>query len=492
MISNILLLLAIGMALYVFEIFPFNPGGPIVPPEQHGVSRNGEDTTNPEELPDFLQEGVTRTKTYDEHMTRGNLLVQNGYNALAVAEFEAAADQAPTNPSPLIAIGKIHLDSGDTIKAKLSFEEALKLNPSNLEATIYLGKTLIQDREVAEAKILFDGISVHNQLSKFYQAMTHAYVGDHEGAKTAFRESINIGGDQNITAGAQNFLSAYDEFDANQGGPAVHLYTLLARSYDQVGEYEMAIPVLFEVIREKKDYRDAWIILGHSYLSTQKYQDAVEALEEARKLDPQKPETLFFLGLGYFGLEDYEQAAAFLELAKSNGFQPQVQVDQKLAEIYLILEDYEAATDKYEEVLSLNSQEINYFIKPMWVYIEKLNQPEKAVTLANLALQTHPDQAMSYNLLGWAKIATGDLVEAKQDLEKAASLDPELDAVYLNFGTLYQRRGDNQTALAFYKKAYELGGGNSISTAAADMYNKLIGNSDQFDYSSLKVDLLSQ
>lgn len=491
--SNILLLLAIGMALYVFEVFPFNPGGPIVPPQQQGVPRNGSDTTNPDELPDFLQEnGVTRTKTYDEHMNRGNLLVQNGYNALAVAEFEAAADQAPTNPSPLIAIGKINLQAGDTIKAKLSFEEALKLSPSNLEATTYLGRTLIQEREVEQAKALFDGISVHNQLSKFYQGMTHAYVGDHEGAKSAFREAINIGGDQSISDGAQNFLRAYDEYDANQGGPAVHLYTLLARSYDQVGEYEMAIPILFEVIREKKDYRDAWIILGHSYLNTQKYQDAVEALDEARKLDPQKSETMFFLGLAYFGLEDYDNAAAFLELAKANGFQPQVQIDQKLAEIYLILEDYDAATDRYEEVLSLNSQEINYFIKPMWVYIERLNQPEKAVTLANLALQTHPDEAMSYNLLGWAKIATGDLVEAKQSLEKAASIDPELDAVYLNFGTLYERRGDPQTALAFYKKAYELGSGNSISTAAADMYNKLIGKADQFDYSSLKVDLLSQ
>lgn len=492
-ITNLLLIFAVGVGLYVFEVFPFNPGGPIIPAQQ-GVPRNGSATITPEDLPDFLQEeeGVTRTRSYDEHMNRGDLLVQNGYSALAIAEYQAAANMAPTNPSPLIKIGQIHLESGDTIKAKLSFEEALQLSPQNLEATIYLGKTYIEDRDINQAKQLFDSITVHNQLSKYYQALTTSYIGDHAGAKNQFRESINIGGDQTISNYAQKFLSAYDEYDANQGGPTVHLYTLLARGYNQAGEYQMAIPLLFEVIRQKADYRDPWIILGHSYLSTGAYQDAVEALEEARKLDPQKSETLFFLGLAYFGLEDYEQAAANLELAKNNGFQPQVQVDQKLAEIYLILEDYEQATDRYEEVLSLNSQDLNYFIKPMWIYIERLDQPEKAITLANFALQNHPDEAMSYNLLGWAKLASGDLVEAKENLEKAVAIDPNLDAAYLNFGSLYQRRGDNSTALAFYKKAYDLGRGNSISTAAADMYNKLIGSTKQFDSSSLSVNLLSQ
>lgn len=481
----VVLILFVGVALFVFELFPFNPGGPFIA-KKEGVPRQEE-----LKLPDFLQEeGVSRAKTYDEHMNRGKLLQQNGYSALAIGEFEAAAEMAPTNPSPLIEIGKAHLSTKDLIKAKLNLQEALKLDADNLEASIYLGKVAIADRKIDEAKTIFDSLQVHNQESKYYEGIIAAYTGDHERAKNLLRETINIGGNTAISANAQNFLSAYDEFDANQGGANIHLLTLLGRSYNQTGEYEMAIPLLFEVIKQKKEYRDAWILLGYAYLNTQKYQDAVEALEEARKLDPQKAETLFFLGLGYFGLGDLESAAASLELAKSNGFEPQIQVSQKLAEIYLQMQEYEKAAEKYEDVVSLNDEDLNYFIKPMWIYLDRLNEPEKAVTLANKALAAHPDAAMSYNLVGWALIGESELVKAQQYLDKAASLDPSLDAVYLNYGKLYEKKGDNVTALRFYKKAYERGGGSSISLAAADLYNKLIGKANEVDYSVLKTDLL--
>lgn len=480
-------ILFIGGALYVFEIFPLNPGGPIIPKRQ-GVSQGTE-----QELPNFLtEEGVARAKTYDEHIARGELLVQNRYYALAIAEFETASDMAPTKAEPLIEIGKIHIKTGDTIKAKLSLQEGLKKDPNNLEATINLGKVYIAERDIDKAKATFDAIRLHNQTSKYYQGILAAFTGDHAGAKTMLRESVSIGGDSTIMTYAQNVLKAYDEFDANQGGSNIHLHTLLARSFNQNQEFEMAIPLLFDVIRQKKDYRDAWILLGYAYLSTQKYQDAVEALQEARKLDPQKSETLFFLGLSYFGLGDLEQAAANLELAKSNGYEPRIQVEQKLAEVYLQMKEYEKAAQNYEDVLTLNNQDVNYFIKPMWIYMERLNQLEKAIALANVALTTHPDEAMSYNLIGWAKIGTGELYEAKQYLDKAATMNPNLDAVYLNFGKLYEKRGELETAVAFYKKAYQLGQGSSIATAAADGYNKLIGKANEFEYSDLKANLLSQ
>ncbi len=485
----LVLIFFVGTALYVFEVPPFNAGGPFIA-KREGVPRS---SGTQEELPDFLtEEGVSRAKTYDEHMNRGQLLTENGYSALAIAEFESASKMAPTNPAPLAAIGKIHLQSGDTIKAKLSLQEALKLDQNNIEAKISLGKAHIAERNIDEAKAVFDSIQVHNQISKYYQGIVTAFTGDHARAKTLLNETINIGGDPTITSYAQKYLGAYNEFDANQGGSNVHLWTLLARSYNQTEEFEMAIPLLFDVIREKKNYRDAWILLGYAYLGTEKYQDAVEALEEAQKLDPQKAETLFFLGLAYFGLGDLQQAAANLELAKNNGFEPQVQIDQKLAEIYLQMKEYEKAANSYENVVSLNNEDVNYFIKPLWIYIDRLDQPEKAVALANKALAAHPENAMSHNLVGWAKMGTDNLVEAQESLDKARELDPDLDAIYLNYGRLYEKRGDKNSAIALYKKAYEMGQGNSISTAAADLYNKLIGKADEVDYAVLKADLLHQ
>lgn len=462
------LFFAIG-AFYVFELPPFNPGGLLQKeePKQSAPEQN--------ELPGIITEnGITRTKTYSDHMVRGRNFKNAGYTTLAISEYENAAKLAPDNPNPLIEIGKIHYEQQDFIKAKLSFQEALKIDPENLTTQINLGKALIADKKLDEAQAVFDSIKVHNQLSKYYQGIITAYSGNHAKAKQLLQEAINIGTDAKINQFAQDILNAYAEFDTNQGGQNTHLLTLLARSLNKAGEYEIAISLLYEVIQQKTDYRDAWILLGYAYLKKNKYQDAVDALTEAKKLDPTKPETLFYLGLGYYGLNDLPNSATNLELAKKNGFEPKVYVDQKLAEVYLQLKEYEKSAQYYENVVTLNNKDVYYYIKPIWLYIDKLKEPGKAVDLASKALSVHPDQAMSYNLMGWASLSVDQFENARKFLDQARLLNPNLDAVYLNYGHLYSKRKDIKNALENYKKAYELGNGNSISQAASQKYNELM------------------
>jgi tetratricopeptide (TPR) repeat protein len=477
-IASLLFLAFIASALYVFELPPFNPGGPLQP-----AAGTPSTLQQSQQMPEFLtEEKISRTKTYSEYMSRGKLLEDNGYHALAVAEYEAAGKLAPENIEPLIEIGRIHLREKDAMKAKLSFEEALRIDPNSLDAKIYLVRTLLADRKITEAQKIIAGLTEQNQNSRYYAGIISAYFGDYENSKNLLKEAVQLGTTEDITGKAKNFLSAYDEFDFNQGGAKTHLKTLLARSFNQTGEYNMAIPLLFEVIKEKKDYRDAWILLGYAYLNIEKYPDAVEALEEAKKLDPQKPETSFYLGLGYYGLNDLNRAASNLELAKKNGYQPEVQVDQKLAEIYLQLKSYEKAASSYENVLSLNDENVYYYIKPVWIYLDRLQQPAKAMALARKAYKNHPKEAMSFNLLGWAAVGTGKLDDAEDYLNKAKMLNPDLDAIYLNFGILNEKKGDLKKAVAFYRQAYTMGRGNSISSAAADRYNRVIGKTDNLNY----------
>ncbi len=124
--------------------------------------------------------------------------------------------------------------------------------------------------------------------------------------------------------------------------------------------------------------------------------------------------------------------------------------------------------------------------------LDRLQQPEKAVALAEKALQSHPSKAMSFNLLGWATIGTGKLDQAESYLKKALMIDPNLDAIYLNYGVLNEKKGLMEKAIQDYQKAYKIGQGNSISSAAADHYNKLIGKISNMDYATIKADLLDQ
>lgn len=487
------LLLVVG-AFYVLEIYPFNPGGPIVGEKPVPLTTN---TVSEEQIAEILNDTkVGRSQTYGEHLKRGALLYEKGYATLAVAEYEEAAKLQPNISLPLIEIADINFEIQDFIKAKLYYEQSLTIDASNLSAKIGLAKTYLATRKVADAKAVLDSIDIHNQSSKYYLALTLSYIEDHGNAKNVFNEVIQLGTSQILSSYALNFINAYREFDSYQGGQTTHLKTLLGRAFIQSKEYEIAIPLLFDVIKEKKDYRDAWILLGYAYLSSDKYQDAIDALSTARKLDSEKPQTLFFLGLAYYGMHDYSSSISMLELAKKNGYEPASYIDQKLAELYLNQQDYEKSAQSYENLLVLNNGSIDYFIRPIWIYIDKLNEPQKAITLAEKAVEKHPTSAMSYNLLGWAYTGAGQVMSAQMYLDKANAMDPELDAVYLNYGKLYQKKGDIQQALSNYQIAYDMGKGNSISLAAADLYNQLIAptteNTQTFPTETLKADILNQ
>lgn len=480
---SLLIVLFMITALYVLELPPFQ--------RTKTLNQTAENITQ-QSLPAFLTTQKSGTiQTYEEHMQKAKQLSDNNYPALAIAEYQSANQTSPQNPDPLIQIGRINLRNNEFIKAKQNFEQALAIQPQNTGIKIYLARALLGDRKIAEAQMVLSQISDDNQISLYYKGIIAAFFGDYDNSKKLLKSAANMATNEDITNKANNFLSAFEEFNFNQGANKIHLKTLLGRSFAQCGEYQMAIPLLFEVIKEKKDYRDAWILLGYSYLNLQKYQDAVEALEAGKKLDPQKSETLFYLGLSYFGTNNFNLAATNLELAKKYGYQPVIQIDQKLAEIYLELKNYQQSAQNYENVLALNSSDLNLFTKPVWIYIDQLNQPEKALILGKKAVISHPREAMSYNLLGWALIASNQLDKAENQLQKALALDSNLDAAYLNLGLLNEKKGLMEQAIGFYQKAYQIGHGNSISVRAANNYNNLIGKMDKINYANLKASLIN-
>lgn len=418
--------------------------------------------------------GVSRPKTLDEAIERGKLLEEQGYFSLALAEYEAAIKNHAGNVQPLLAAGNLALRLNDIPKAKAYFQQILQYDPQSIDAQLGVVRTLLAQRNIDEARTLLENITAHNQTSRFYQGMVAAAKGDHDAAKAIFNDIVNQPESDELRGKADSFLAAYAEFNAFAEGDPLHRVVLLGRSYNQVEAYDLAIAQLLEVVKSKKDYRDAWILLGYAYLRQEKFPDARDALEEARKLDPDKPEPLFYLGITYYGLKDLDKAIQYFELAKKKGYEPVIQINQKLAEIYLIQKNYPKSAQNYEEVLALNGSDVNYYVKPLWIYLDILKEPQKAVALAEKAVKAHPDQAMSYNLLGWAYLGNKQYKEAQQYLDKALTLDPKLNAVHLNYGMLYEQQGRLDAALASFKKAYQMGNGDSISQAAAAHYNRLM------------------
>lgn len=416
--------------------------------------------------------------TFIQHMQKADEYLKKGMTTLAFNEYIAANEINPTSTEPYRSLGKLLMEKHDYARAQEIFQQLLVKDPTDTQASMALVQTDIMLKDPEKAQGVLKAIQGDSQQKSYLNGLLAAYSGDYDNAKKYLGEAIKSNTEESITSNAKKVLSAFDEYNLNQGSQEIFLKTLLAKNFNQVGQYTLSIPLLFKVVKEKKDYRDAWILLGYAYLNIDDTKNATDALQEAKKLDGNKPETLFFLGLAYSSGGQKEIAARTIEEAITKGFEPKIQAQQKLAEIYLELKDYQKSAAKYENVIALNDADVNYYIRPMWLYIDQLHQPAQALTLAKTAVAKHPESSMAQNLLGWAYLATEDFAKSREALAKSLEIDPTLPAAYLNLGKLYQRLTYNDTAKEYYRTAIKLGEGTSIGEAATDLYGKLGGTAN--------------
>lgn len=420
----------------------------------------------------FFEEETNQFKTatsYETHIEKGQLLTENGYYTLAITEFSFAAQEKPQAAEPYNLIGNAYASLKNYEKALENYEKAFENIPTNTEAILGIAQNHIHLEEFQEAREALDGFSDQSDSDiKYYQGMLYAYDGEYERSEGLFEEVATIE--------AQYFLDAYYEYNLEQGGQETHLRTLLAQAYTEVEQFELAISTLYEVLSENASYRDAWILLGYAYLNLEEYENSTSAFEQAIELDVTKPESNYFLALAYFGQDRHEETITYLELSILYGFEPQIQAYQKLAEVYFLLEDYESSARNYEQVLELNDSDLNYFIRPIWLNIDYLDNPTHALELAEWAIESHPGEAMSYNLKGWVLIATENYEEASDYLNQALTMDPDLAAAYLNLGTIAEAQGNYEEAKENYRQAYTLDQNDSVGALAAEKYNNLVNS----------------
>jgi tetratricopeptide (TPR) repeat protein len=89
----------------------------------------------------------------------------------------------------------------------------------------------------------------------------------------------------------------------------------LGFAYNQLQQYDKAIPALQEAIRLKPDYANAWYGFGINYAHLQQYDQAISALQEAIRLEPGDNRAWNGLGVTYLRLQQYDKAIAALQEA---------------------------------------------------------------------------------------------------------------------------------------------------------------------------------
>ena len=422
-------------------------------------------------------EAYEENLSYDERIEKGDYYFERGFLTFASNEYVKAANLEPDRIEPYQKLLLANYELGDYTKAISNAETLLSMSPNDFSTKFTLALIYIKQSDFKSATIIFEELAVSEVTDpevNYYRGLLKIAFDDHDEGKKFLKQAKSDSDNIELDEKIDYFLDAYTEYEFAKAAEELYLSELLSRAYNKVEEYEMAIYKLKNVLKTRSDLRDAWILFGFAYLNLESYYFAQTAFERAYDLDSQWPTTQYFLGLTHAELGNNDEAIIYLNYALANGFEPAVVIHQRLADLYIEIEDYTNAVVSYEEVLDINNEDINSFVRPIWIYLDYLNEPEKALELAEIAVVTFPETAMSYNLLGWSQIGTNDQTEAEKNLKKATELDPNFAASYYNLGKLYEVQNRDALAIEVYQKAYELDPSGSIGNLAAQRYNVLM------------------
>lgn len=274
-----------------------------------------------------------------------------------------------------------------------------------------------------------------NSAQKAYaSALVAILQGDHEAASSALA-AVQTGNEPLLKNYASILQNAYTEYSLFPESPNIHLVTLLGRALAQIEECPLALPLLTQVTAQQSDYRDAWIVRGFCELSAGKAEDALISLNQAYALDPEKPETQYYLGRAYSGTGDHHNAVTFLSNALKNGFKPERTVREALLDEARATGDSLLALSQAQALAAADDASVSDAEMAVTLSVQNQDFPA-ALSIAEAATTRWPDDGRSFDLLGLALGAAGRRDEAKQALEHALSLNPNLQSAHERLDSL--------------------------------------------------------
>jgi len=290
---------------------------------------------------------------YSEYIITGNKFMEQGNFLKAIENFQKAVSINNSSVEPLIKLTQAYLKNNQPKEAQSSISSAQSIRKNDLTVQLLLAQSYLDQRNFPAAKSLIDQLDQNNQEVIYYKGLLQILNQKFKEAKETLSPLQK--------PEAENFRNAYQKFEYFKEGETLHLQVLLAKALTEVGQYQASIPLLFDVINKKKNYLDAWIVLGYAYLNINQSLDAIDALTNAKDLNPEKPETLFLLGLAHFSNNDIEKAIFYLEKSDESGYEPKEQIDLKLADLYLLQEKFEESEKKIHRSFVQKHYALRYF-----------------------------------------------------------------------------------------------------------------------------------
>jgi pentatricopeptide repeat protein len=230
--------------------------------------------------------------------------------------------------------------------------------------------------------------------------------------------------------------------------------TYVANALVHKGQLEEAASMLEGVVKQNPGFVDARNLLGICYINLDRLADAERTALSVLATEPGNGEAYFNLGViaDKRGLHD-EALSAFKRSVDLRGDYDEARLN--LANEYLRRGDF-----KHARIQAHKALEINPGLLDAWYLLGQafkgMRSPDSAKVCFREALRREPAFNRARVSLAATLVAEGSLEDAKMELEKGLDYPYDLNMIYLNLGLINRELGDLDNAEANLRKAIDL------------------------------------
>jgi tetratricopeptide (TPR) repeat protein len=193
------------------------------------------------------------------------------------------------------------------------------------------------------------------------------------------------------------------------------------------------------------------VALGTFYFERGNVAAAEQAFEAAGVLAPDSPEVYNNLGLIYARQGNHERAIEAFQ--KALELEPGVAAtEHNLALSLQAMHRYDEAIAHYQAALALGGPQTSTLLNMAIAYHEA-GQLDEAANAAQTALNSNPDLAPAYTILGAVDLESRQPEKALPNLQRAIALDATYNQAYFYLGLAYKSLGHTAEAIAAFEQA---------------------------------------
>jgi len=240
----------------------------------------------------------------------------------------------------------------------------------------------------------------------------------------------------------------------------VQAWVRLGGLYFDNHKYDEAVKVMDEAIQLFPDDFTVNLILGLSLAQSNKNSDAKPYLKKATDLNPSDVTALSAYGYTLSQLKENDEAMKYLKKALT--LSPNdVNLLGTLGLIYDGLQDWGGCDSTYEKALSLDST--NALVNNNYAYSlsERGVQLDKALRMAEIAVNAEPLNASYLDTIGWVYFKLGQYEKAKEYIEKAIQVGGESSVMLEHLGDIIYKLGNKDKAKQMWEKSFSLDSTNN-------------------------------